>query len=64
VTTTEPTDPPEEIYRTLAKARAVRWGYAETLDPADYHRLVDTYAADPNLRADVAVLWAAIRGTR
>lgn len=43
----------ERVYRAVAEARGVRWGYNETLDPAAYEHYVEALTDDHNLRADV-----------
>ncbi len=42
----------ERVYRAVAEARGVRWGYNETLDADAYERFLSDQAADPNLRED------------
>lgn len=46
-----------EVCRKLAEAQAERWGYTTTLAEQELAAYVDKQAADPNVRADVEVIW-------
>ncbi len=52
---------PEHVYQAVARAQYYRWGYNETIphEEADY---VTKQAADPNLRADVDIVWQIAMG--
>lgn len=43
----------EDLYTTVARARATRWGYDRTLRPEQLEAFVAHMAADANLRGDV-----------
>lgn len=42
----------EHVYRAVAEAQVVRWGYNETLEAGQYERWLQAQATDTNLRAD------------
>lgn len=55
--TDQPTPPPEDIYRAVAVARAIRWGYVKTLGPGELADYIRKQASDDNVRADADEVW-------
>lgn len=51
------TPPPDDLYRTLAVERAIRWGYTNTLSPRELADYIRRQSEDPNLRADADAVW-------
>ncbi len=53
---------PAYTYEAVARDRLHRWGYDQTLGPADQAAFVAKQAADPNLRADADIVWRYATG--
>lgn len=53
----------EAVYEHVARDRAARWGYTETLDAKQLGQLISDQTNDEQLRADVDAVLRWVRGT-